>query len=528
MNLQGTITRSFVTPLALLGQCWLLFGCSEAGPRGMPVATDSDGTGTNSGGSETGSETTNDTTTSGDGDGDSSAGTDGASADIVPDGPDLPPDPDEPAKLFSHEYLPVYRITMQGSNWAEAWDFLLTQLDPAEKCAERPFTEATVAFENPWTGETEDYEQVGFRIRGHDLPEQILAQPDQRFGFKMSFATFVPGRRFHGHKLINFLSSERDDTLMKQCLTYEIMRDFDIPAARCNFASVYVNGDYVGVFAHVEDRDDGSYPKNRFPDDPSGSLYEFGDCWGDEEDVLTDLGPDVEPYVDTYQLEAGTNEVDLASNLIPFLQCASAVDGEFNACIEEHINIEEWHRAMAAHFAIPDMDGWAASGSNFLLYHYGPQGAPRRFVIFPWDVDRAFKDDCYTNDGDGNNNSGPCHILGYVWEDGMSPELVNRLREPPFRSNFCAAVQAFVDQHFNPAAMAVRMNELRTQPRLAAKPFDGLAEPSLEELIDRDPLWDLARFDDELVDMLENKVPDRHAALMEQLSECEMSPLIEN
>ena len=40
----------------------------------------------------------------------------------------------------------------------------------------------------------------------------------------MSFGEFVPKRRFHGHKLINFLSSEHDDTLMKQCLAYEIMR----------------------------------------------------------------------------------------------------------------------------------------------------------------------------------------------------------------------------------------------------------------------------------------------------------------
>lgn len=526
MNLRETITHSFLTPFALIGPCWLLFGCSETTPKETPsVAADSNDASSSGG-------TSSDGSTGGDGDGD--AGTNdteddsssGGGSDLPPD-PDAP-DPDVPAKLFSHEYLPVYRITMQGANWAEAWAFLLTQIDSANKCADRPFTATTVEFENPWTGETEHYDQVGFRIRGHDLPEQILAQPDARFGFKMSFATFMPGRRFHGHKLINFLSSEHDDTLMKQCLTYDLMRDFGIPVAWCNFASVYVNDDYVGVFAHVEDRDDGSYLENRFPDDPSGSLYEFGDCLGDEDDALTDLGTDVEPYMDTYQLEAGTSEADLASNLIPFLQCANAPDQEFIACIGEHIDIDEWHRAIAAHFSIPDMDGWAPSSSNFLLYHYGPQGDPRRFVIFPWDVDRAFKDDCSANDGDGNNLTGPCHILGYVWEDGMSPELVNRLREPPFRSDYCATVQAFVDQLFTPAAMTARMNQMRTQPRLAAKPFDGLAEPSLEDLIERDPLWDLARYDGEFVDMLEDKVPDRHAALLEQLLECEIAPLSEN
>ena len=524
MNLQGTMTQGTITHsravfLALVGQCWLLFSCSGAPPEGgAPAADDSDSISASGSGSD-GSTV---------GESDSGASTDGGTDGNISGGSGGSPDPDGSAKLFSHEYLPVYRITMQGSNWSEAWDVLLDQLDPNDKCAERPFIEATVEFENPWTGETEHYEQVGFRIRGHDLPQQILAQPDERFGFKMSFATFMPGRRFHGHKLLNFQSSEHDDTLMKQCLTYEIMRDFDIPAARCNFASVYVNDDYVGVFGHVEERDDGSYPKNRFPDDPSGSLYEFGDCWGDNEDVLTDLGPDIESYVDTYQLAAGTNEADLSSNLIPFLQCASMPDPDFVDCIDDHIDIDEWHRAMAAHFVLSDMDGWAPSSSNFLLYHYGPQGKPRRFVVFPWDVDRVFKDDCNNNDGDGNNHTGPCHILGYAWEDGISPELVNRLREPPFRSGYCAAAQAFIDQQYTLEAMATRMNELRTQPRHAAKPFEGLAEPSLEDLIEHDPLWDLARFADEFDEMLASKVPDRHAALLEQLVECEMSPLIEN
>src|SRR5690606_6555379 len=129
---------------------------------------------------------------------------------------------------------------------------------------------------------------------------------------------------------------------------------------------------------------------------------------------------------------------------------------QFINCIGDHVHLDEWHRAMAANFVIPEMDGWAPSGDNFLLYHYGPNGTPSRFVVFPWDVDRAFKDDCYKND-DGGNHSGPCHILGRSWEDGESPELVNRLREPPFRLNFCEAVQAFVDQHYNPEAMATRL-----------------------------------------------------------------------
>lgn len=438
------------------------------------------------------------------------------------------PDPDAPAKLFSHDYLPVYRITMQGADWPQAWDHLLTQVDPDDKCAERPFSEASVIFENPWSGESEEYTQVGFRIRGHDLPEKILDQPDERFGFKMSFVHYMPGRQFHEHKMLNFLSSERDDTLMKQCLMYELLRDFDIPAPLCNFAAVYVNDEYVGVFAHVQERDDSSYRKNRFPDDPDGSMYELGDCLGDDEDALMNLGPFVEPYVNTYQIEAGTTEEDMLTDLIPFAQCASAAQQDFIGCIGDHIHLDEWQRAIAAHFAVPDMDGWAPSSSNFMLYHYGPQGSPRRFVVYPWDVDRTFKDDCFKNDDEGDNNTGPCHIMGQVWEDGASPVLVNRLRQPPFQSDFCAAVQAFVDQHFNPDAMDTRLSDLRYKPRQSAQPFNGLIAPSLDDLMQHDPLWDHDRFVIGYNEITQELLPDRHAALLEQLATCEISPLITN
>ncbi|WP_181234037.1 CotH kinase family protein [Enhygromyxa salina] len=445
----------------------------------------------------------------------------------MPVEPELPSESDA-ENLFSHDYLPVYRITMHGADWPEAWDYLLDQLDPDDKCAKRPFIEADVAFENPWTGEVEHHEQVGFRVRGHDLPDKILSEPDERFGFKMSFVEYVPGRRFYSQRRLNFLSSERDDTLMRQCLVYDMMRDFEIPTARCNFASVYVNGDYVGVFAHVEERDDGSYVKNRFPDDPKGSLYEFGDCWGDEENVLVDLGPDVGPYAETYQLEAGTVDTDILTDLIPFSHCASAPHQEFVGCIEAHIQLDEWHRAMASILSIPEMDGWAASSSNFLLYNYGPKGEPRRFVVFPWDVDRAFKDTCEENDDEDGNLSGPCHILGQSWEDGTSPVLVDRLREPPFRAGFCAAVQAFVDQHYNPEAITARVTDLRTRPRLAAKPFEGVTTPSMEYLVQHDPLWDHARFMDGVHDLVEVRAPARYAALLDQLIECEVSPLVAN
>ncbi|KIG14417.1 Cellulosomal protein [Enhygromyxa salina] len=503
-----------------------LAGCSgSATGSGDPVA---EGTDTGSSGlsdPESGSDASTDTTAEADDGTDDTTDDGGAIEPDLP--PETPPDPAAPEKLFSHDYLPVYRITMHGADWSQAWDYLLAQLDSKAKCAERPFIEADIEFENPWTGETEAYEQVGFRIRGHDLPEQILSQPDERFGFKMSFVEYVPGRRFHGQRRLNFLSSERDDTLMRQCLVYEIMRDFDVPTARCNFASVYVNGDYVGVFAHVEERDDGSYVQNRFPDDPDGSMYEFGDCWGDEEDVMRDLGPDVQPYAETYQLEAGTVETDILTDLIPFSQCASAPQQEFEACIEDHIHLDEWHRAMASILAIPEMDGWASSSSNFVMYNYGPLGASRRFVVFPWDVDRAFKDTCDENDDEGDNLTGPCHIMAKSWEDGMSPLLVNRLREPPFRAGFCAAMESFVEQLYNPAAIASRVADLRTRPRLAAKPFEGMTEPSLEYLMQHDPLWDHARFMDGIEDIVEERVPDRHAALVQQLMDCEMSPLVD-
>jgi len=454
----------------------------------------------------------------------------------------------EAEALFAEEYLPVYRVTMGGGDWAGAWDELVAAVPPGA-CDVREFLAVDLDFENPWTGKTETYEEVGFRIRGHDTvatgdcsestticPD--LSQETERYGFKISFVHPMgtgftkdhAGRRFHDHRRINLLSSEGDDSLLKQCLAYGLLRDFDVPTPWCNHALLYVNDDFVGVFQHVQERDDGGYPDNRFADDPDGSMYEVADCMNNEA-PLEYIDGNPTSYEAEYQLLAGTTPEDMSADLIPFLQCAADADqAAFVACIGEHIDVVEWQHAIGAALALPDMDGWAASGSSFVFYHYGPGGGARRFVVFPWDMDRAFKDDCDENDADPDNEgTGKCHILsnGRLGED-VSPELVNRLREPPFRDDYCGAVEVFVNTLFNPDDMGTRVDHLRTVPRRAAKPFEGMDAPSLDEIFgtDTDPLFDYDTWSGEVDDLMTERFVPRKAALDDQLSTCMTDALV--
>ena len=63
-----------------------------------------------------------------------------------------------------------------------------------------------------------------------------------------------------------------DPSKLRERLGYSLFREMDIVAPRAVHARVYINGEYHGLFAAVE-QVDGRFTANRFPNDGDGNLY---------------------------------------------------------------------------------------------------------------------------------------------------------------------------------------------------------------------------------------------------------------
>ncbi len=194
--------------------------------------------------------------------------------------------------------------------------------------------------------------------------------------------------RFYGQKKIQLHSMNNDPTQLHDRLGYYLFREMGVPAPRSTHARLYINGDYVGLFALIEQID------GRFTDyhyaDGDGNLYK--EVW-----PLTCDGK----VRSQSQLLAGlkTNENDNPSAIITQTFAQAIVDTEtdqdLKQVIEEWMDIDEIIALAAVDRAIRADDGpfhWYVNGNdcnphNFYWYEQPVDGL---VSLIPWDLDNAF------------------------------------------------------------------------------------------------------------------------------------------
>ncbi len=351
------------------------------------------------------------------------------SADTGGGSPDGPADDD----VWDDRYVPSYRLTFEDADWAARMEALI----PTDACEDRAYLEATLEYDNPKTGETEHYTRVGVRYRGHSA-----LTDGQRWGFKVSFNEFVEGQEFHELHNLNFMGTEGDFSLLRERLAQWVMREAGVPAPRVTHVALTINGEFQGVFPFSEEPDDDPYLDHHFEDD-SGGLYKVeGYCRGTA-DFEYD-GDDADDYDKQYEPKADTTPEQLEAELIPLLQCASGTDAELLACLPAHADVDEWITEMAVDMVLPDVDGLAGAGQNFMLYRDPGVGG---FVVYPWDKDQAFS----------TNAAASTSIwdLHPSWSE--SPELTQRIRRL-WKDEFCGEVLRVAE-----LATAARLREESTR-----------------------------------------------------------------
>ncbi len=393
--------------------------------------------------------------------------------------------------VFPAEVLPVYRLDFEDRDWEEALD---AAFDP-KACDGHAWVEASLTYENPVTGEDEVYERVGVRRRGHNIYQKDGTRADgvERPGFKIGIDTFLEDAEFHGLTKVNLLGTEGDPTLLRERLATELMREADVRAPVVTHAVLYVNGDFLGVFPNSQEADDQAFLDATFPEDADGSYYKVKGYCGSRSG-LNDLGDDPVTYASIYEPRAGTRPEDMTTDLIPFLKCASEPDdAAFQACIPNWIDVDAWLAEISMDMVLPDVDGMASAGQNFLLYHRPSDG---RFVVVPWDKDQSFKPELI------REGTGGLFSMEPAWLEGSTPALVDRLRTT-FRAAYCEEAIEAVGL-YDPDELLPRIDAL---------------EDMMKTRIRQDPYMDPSIWATDL-DALRDVVTKRHAAILDEARTC--------
>ena len=133
------------------------------------------------------------------------------------------------------------------------WDDLRTQTQTIftllkGDCMAEPFPSPFTYFEADVTVDGERLETIGVRKKG-----LIGSLSQDKPSLKIKSDKFVEDQFFaNGTERITINNQRQDPSLIHACMAYQVFADAGLPAPRCNFASAKLNGEPLGVFAHVE------------------------------------------------------------------------------------------------------------------------------------------------------------------------------------------------------------------------------------------------------------------------------------
>jgi hypothetical protein len=198
---------------------------------------------------------------------------------------------------------------------------------------------------------------------------------------KLDFNEFITNGSYDNLKSIHLQNGFKDPSLMRDMLSYRILRDFGVAAPRSAYAKVYLNNTYWGLYTAVESVNK-TFLKEQFGNN-DGNLYKA---------LATTMeykGDDPTLYKEDFELKTNESENDW-SRLIKLLKMIKETpDSVFSDSLRHYMDLESYFRTIAVDIAILNWDSHLDHGRNFYLYDNPNDG---KFYWIPWDYNLSFAD----------------------------------------------------------------------------------------------------------------------------------------
>ena len=274
---------------------------------------------------------------------------------------------DEPtsAAVFDDTTVHELRLAMHGDDWSHLQAHYL----------ENTFYPVDVT----WNGYT--IRNAGVRSRGTG------SRDPNKPSLRITFDEYVSDQTFAGLKglvLDNFL---QDPAMMKEPLSMALFARMGLAAPRVSHARVYVNGDYLGLFAVIEPIDK-RFLRRTLGED-RGYLYEFE--W-DGAYHFEWLGDDPLRYAEMFESETRESEPP-EQRFSTLVQMIAATTRESTSAWQQtmgrFLDFDQLFAYLAVENFLSDHDGLVGDWgiNNFYLYRFADSD---RFQFLPWDKDYNF------------------------------------------------------------------------------------------------------------------------------------------
>jgi CotH kinase protein len=271
------------------------------------------------------------------------------------------------APLFDPDEIIEVEIELASDDW----DFIRTQTRDygklSDSCSAEPFFSPFVYRSGSVMVNGERLDNVGIRKKGF-----MGSLDDNKPSLKIKFDEYEEGQILHGLDRLTLNNNKSDPEHVSQCIAYRLFKKAGVPAPRCNFAHVTVNGQNLGLFTHL-DSIKKRFIRHHFEDN-EGNLYEG---------TLSDF---FEGQETTF--EAKTNkETPDRSDIAAVVEALALPDEELEEALASLVDIDEFMNFWAIEMLINHIDGYSNGKNNFYIY-FDPTTNLMHFI--PWGVDATF------------------------------------------------------------------------------------------------------------------------------------------
>ena len=344
----------------------------------------------------------------------------------------------ELAPVFQDDLLPRIDIWLPPDSLAQL-------LAPGNEELDYPW-HATFVFNNGAQADT--VTEIGFRLRGNT---SLYAR---KKSFKVSFNSYVPGRKWEHLEKLNLNGEHNDPTVARSKIAWDLLRRMGVPAPRANHVRLYINGAYFGLYVNVEHIDE-QFVQLRFGNN-DGNLYKC--LWPAD---LAYKGADPDLYKAAF---SGRQAYELVTNLPAndYSDLAHFIDvlnntplPDLPCALEAVLDVDTWLRVMAFDVLAGNWDGPVFNKNNFYLYHNTANG---RFEVIPYDLDNTLGIDWLGMDWSMRNI--------YAWAPGggeLRPLYTRVLQVPEYKNRFSYYVKSFAGVLFSDAVIFPYIDSLKSR-----------------------------------------------------------------
>ena len=320
--------------------------------------------------------------------------------------------------FYQRDSIQVIEIFFSFSNWD-------AQLDANEA------TETYIYADSIRINGT-SFDSCGVRYKGNSS----YNPSNQKNPLRLELNTIKTNQDYQGFTDIKLSNGYKDPSMIREILSYQILENYmDCP--RSNFARVYINGQYRGVYTNNESIKDDFNQAHYYADDTYFKCNPVGGA-GPGSNASPDLkylGADSSAYLNGYELQS-----DIGWDRL--VELCNVLNNDFQN-IEMQLDIDRAIWMLAFNNVLVNLDSYNGA---FRQNYYLSWDANGRFVPTVWDVNMSFGS---FPGGTGSGAFTPSALDPFSNSTSVNHPLIKQIMANPlYKRMYMAHVRTMVQEMF--------------------------------------------------------------------------------